>query len=537
MKKRAKKGQDSDSDFDEGFGMDMYKKSKPMPGQLENCDICNKRFTVTPYSKEGPDGGLLCTPCGKQMTKETKAAESKARKAAGAPRGRRKVESKRLDGDVRLGGKSLQDLCIEKLAQHHTDIEEFGDMPQKLVDRISQIFSKKRVLDPRTLQLFLHSDMELVAIHDAANLGPDEFKQIFAVAPKLRKLVLRNAGQFKDAVMDYMLEKATHINYLHLYGANLLTNEAWMRLFETAGENLETLKIQWCDAAFTDDVVEALVRHCKDLKRLKLKFCRKVTSASLPTLCRLKKLEHLSLKLETSPEPTEVIPVISALGPQLRTLSLEGCPDLDDAFVEEVATKCGKLSKLRITDCECISDVALTALFTPRAPDGDTVVSLLPPLTFLDLSSTRDVDHSKPEGPDDKPMGVASSAFKAIMAHSGATLRHLDLASCRHISHGAFCDVFSPAENDGKYSELNTINLTFCAGVETSVIKGIFACCRKVEKIVAFGCFKVGDVVVPQGVALIGVPRAQDAIEKIGESGVGLEEALGSMSRMVGVAA
>ena len=123
-KKKAKKDSDSGSEFDSDFGNDMYKKSKPVPGQLENCDICNKRFTVTPYSKEGPDGGLLCTPCGKQITKENKAAEAKARKAAGTGKKRRQVESKRLDGDVRLGSKSLVDICIERVARHSDDVEE-----------------------------------------------------------------------------------------------------------------------------------------------------------------------------------------------------------------------------------------------------------------------------------------------------------------------------------------------------------------------------------------------------------------------------
>jgi DNA repair protein RAD7 len=66
--KKKKKGSDDDSDFEDV--MDMYKKAKPLPGQLENCEICNKRFTVTPYSKAGPEGGLLCTPCGKEMVKD-----------------------------------------------------------------------------------------------------------------------------------------------------------------------------------------------------------------------------------------------------------------------------------------------------------------------------------------------------------------------------------------------------------------------------------------------------------------------------------
>lgn len=144
----------------------MYQKAKPLPGQLENCELCGKRFTVTPYSKAGPDGGLLCAPCGKEMTKEAKAAE-KAKKPT-IRKARRKIESNRLDGVSTHGAKSLQTLCIEMLAQNSLDIEEFGELPDSLLNRLSEIFSKKRVMNPRTMQLFLRPDLDTVAIHESA---------------------------------------------------------------------------------------------------------------------------------------------------------------------------------------------------------------------------------------------------------------------------------------------------------------------------------------------------------------------------------
>jgi len=146
--------------------MDMYKKAKPLPGQLENCDYCGKRFTVTPYSKAGLDGGLLCAKCGKEMAKEAKAA-TKASKPV-IRKGRRKIESNRLDGLTFRGSKTLQQLCVEKLAKHADDIEEFGDMPEPLMNRLSEIFSKKRAMKSNTFKLFLQPDLDTVAIHEAA---------------------------------------------------------------------------------------------------------------------------------------------------------------------------------------------------------------------------------------------------------------------------------------------------------------------------------------------------------------------------------
>jgi len=149
----------------------MYKKAKPMPGQLENCEICSKRFTVTPYSKSGPEGGLVCSPCGKELAADEKTSAKKTKKAA--PKTRRKAESNKLDGLVSSGSKTLQQLCIEKVADHHHEVEEFGDLPDKIVDRLAEIFAKRRVLKPRTLPLFLRPDLDIVAIHDAACKNKD----------------------------------------------------------------------------------------------------------------------------------------------------------------------------------------------------------------------------------------------------------------------------------------------------------------------------------------------------------------------------
>jgi len=110
--KRQKKGKGGDSDGeDDDIAWDMYTKKKPLPGQLENCEICEKRFTVTAYSKTGPDGGLLCTKCSKVQEDQRK--DQKPKKQAVSKEKRRQVQSNLLDGIVQNGSKSLQELCIK----------------------------------------------------------------------------------------------------------------------------------------------------------------------------------------------------------------------------------------------------------------------------------------------------------------------------------------------------------------------------------------------------------------------------------------
>ncbi|KAF2689111.1 RNI-like protein [Lentithecium fluviatile CBS 122367] len=503
-KKKKKRGSD-DEDFDDMF--DTYKKAKPLPGQLENCELCNKRFTVTPYSKNGPDGGLLCTPCGKELAKEAKATE-KAKKPV-VRKGRRKIESNRLDGLTFRGSKTLQQLCIEKLAKHSDDIEEFGDMPDSLMNRLSEIFSKKRAMKSNTFKLFLQPELTSLSIHEAAYLETEDFSQIFAVIPNLRKLSLRNCCQFKDENVDYMMEKALHLTDIQLLGANLVSNDKWIELFIARGVDLKSLKVEWLDAAFDDQAVEALATFCPNLERLKIERCKQIGVESIDAITRFEHLQHLTLCFQKEVPRARVVNMIHSIGPNLRTLCLEKFTDVEaeinDDLLEAIQTTCTQLSKLRFSENNECSDAGYVNLFIDWAN---------PPLRYIDLNSTRDVDNTNPEGPEDFPIGLGSAGFHALMQHSGPKLEFLDIASCRHIDHAAFTTVFNPAKT---YPLLREINLSFCPVVDTEVVAGIFRCCPMIKKVVAFGCFQVQDVVVPRDIVLIGAPKAQDAIEQFGQ--------------------
>ena len=110
-RRKAYTAGEPDGDEDD-IAWDMYSKSKPLPGQLENCELCEKRFTVTAYSKTGPDGGLLCSKCSKELEAEKK-KEAKPKRPTISRDKRRQTQSNLLDGIVRNGSKTLQELCVE----------------------------------------------------------------------------------------------------------------------------------------------------------------------------------------------------------------------------------------------------------------------------------------------------------------------------------------------------------------------------------------------------------------------------------------
>ncbi|KAF1916692.1 hypothetical protein BDU57DRAFT_497555 [Ampelomyces quisqualis] len=503
--KHKNKGSDDGSDFDDL--MDMHKKPPPLPGQLKHCELCDKRFTVTPYSKAGPNGGLLCTPCGKEMAKEAKAQE-KAKKPV-VRKGRRKLESNRLDGMTVRGPKTLQQLCIEMLAKHSEDIDELGEMPEGIMNRISEIFSKKRAMNPTTMKLFLQPDLNSVAIHEAAYLETEDYDQIFAVCPSVKKISLRNCCQFKDGNIDYMIEKGKHLEDIQLLGANLVSNDKWTELFIARGPDLKSLKVEWLDAAFDDEVVEALSTFCPNLERLKIERCKRLGEDSIDAIARMEHLQHLTLRFYSEISHEKLINLITSVGAKLRTLCLEhflnASGDPTDDVLQTIHNTCHKIQKFRFTENNECSDTGYVNLFS----NWDN-----PPLHYADINSTRDMDNANPDGPEDEPIGLASNGFHALMTHSGSRLEFLDISSCRHISHESFVEIFDGSK---QYPYLAEINLSFCPVVDTQIIAGIFRSCPQIKKVVTFGCFQVEDVVVPRGIVLIGAPKAQDQIEQFGE--------------------
>jgi DNA repair protein RAD7 len=317
--------------------------------------------------------------------------------------------------------------------------------------------------------------------------------------PHLVHVNLRFAGQMKDKVLEYIMDRQLKIKHLQLDAANLVSDDCWRQLFMKLGPQLEGLKLSNLDSSFDDETVVTLSRECPNLRRLKLSHCWKIGDEALAALGNLTNLEHLSINLLRDVQQTNVISLVDRLGPKLRTLSLQSFLDCDDALLETIHTRCFRLEKLRLSDNTVCTDQGYVNLFTGWSN---------PPLKFVDLSSTRDVDNSTPNGPAD-PVGLASNGFIALMGHSGSKLEKLNISSCRHISRDAFEKVFA---DDRIYPALKELDISFQTVMNDFIVTSIFRCCPALQKLTAFACFSVVNVRVPAGVALIGGLRAQDSI-------------------------
>ena len=330
-------------------------------------------------------------------------------------------------------------------------------------------------------------------------LETEDYIKIFSIVPKVQKLNLRTAGQFKDEVVDYIVERGVPLTSLQLDAANLVSDERWIKLAAYCTNRLESLKLSWLDYSMDDSTFTNLAHNCPKIRRLKLKKCFRIGDKAIDAIARLEQLEHLTLALPTTTSSASLMRLVSSVGSGLRTLCLEGFSDADDEVLDAMHASCTRLSKLRFTENDYCTDAGFVSLFTAWAN---------PPLVYADLSSNRSVDYAAPDGPED-PVGLASAGFEALINHSGSRLERLDIRSCRHISYETFSKIFNSKK---LYPCLKDINISFLTKVDTSVVAGMFKSCPELVKLTAFGCFNVIDVAVPKGVALIGVPNAQDSI-------------------------
>jgi DNA repair protein RAD7 len=410
------------------------------------------------------------------------------------------------------------------LAKHSEDIDELGEMPEGIMNRISEIFSKKRAVNSTTMKLFLQPDMHSIAIHEAAYLETEDYDQIFAVCPTVKRISLRNCCQFKDSNIDYMIEKPKHLEEIQLLGANLVLNDKWIELFIARGKDLKSLKVEWLDAAFDDQIVEALSTFCPNLERLKIERCKKLGEDSSDAIARTQHLQHLTLRFYDEIPHNKLINLITSVGANLRTLCLEHFLNASSEPTYNIHSTCHKLQKFRFTENNECSDAGYVNLFT----NWDN-----PPLHYADINSTRDMDNTNPDGPDDEPIGLASAGFTTLMQHSGLRLEYLDTSSCRHISHSTFVDIFDGAK---QYPHMREINISFCPVVDTQIIAGIFRSCPNIQKVMTFGCFQVEDVQVQKGIVFIGAPKAQDQIVQFGEVVLDYQRELESEMAQRGIA-
>ncbi|RDL41371.1 Uncharacterized protein BP5553_01350 [Venustampulla echinocandica] len=476
----------------------------PLPDQTANCAVCEKRFAVTPYTRASKEGGLICPKCAKDLDKEEGPAKRQKRNNTGR---RRKVQSDLLDG-VYPGIKNLVTLCVETLAKNADDAEELGDLPATMINKVAAILSKKRLVTSETLNIFLRAGSDSLTVYDGAKLSSNDYIRVFQYMPVLKHLRFRNGIQFNNVVMDHLLATTVNLETFSIHGSNLVTDDRWDRFLVEKGSHLKALQVYWTDNYFGNEQLALLEKTSPGLKKLKVSHNQKVTDEGLAHISKLPNLEHITLQIYRQTTSPPYVEILNSVGTNLRTFCLSAVHVIDDSVLNAIHDNCRSLNKFRITDNEALTDAGFVSLFT----NWDN-----PPLTYIDLHKCRLMDARDPSiNPEN--VGLCSLGFEALMHHSGKSLKYLDVASCRHISRDSFSRAFEPGK---LYLELEKVNVSFCHGVDDSVVGCIFKTCPNLKILVVFGNFDVRDVRVPKGKILIGVPNAHGIQIEGTEDGVG----------------
>lgn len=508
--KKRRRSYSSNEDEDLEYNPKVDGKKVPLPGQFSNCADCDVRFTVTPYTKAGDDeNSLLCHKCANEKFGTGKPVVSNKRDR------RIQTQSKKLDREKIRGAKSMVDYCLRIVAENIQDVSELGGLPPGIVDRLSMILSKHRSLDSDSLNLFLDPEYDAITIYDAGKLTVEDYMKMPGFVPHTRRLILRNAGQVKDPVLIYWAEKFKSIQALTLRSSNLVTNEGWQRFLTALAPKLESLDLQWCDQYFDGSCLDTMVEECRMLKHLTLKWMFLLDDEAILKLSELKaEVESLTLQLRQEIQSSTFVQLVEGIGSNLRKLVLKETHGADDDLLNTIHKTCSKLQVLKLTGNDHFSTAALTNLFTDWS-NG--------PLTQINFRQIRDLQqedlahrplgdelvngeypafNAEPQPPPPKKpfvptVGMADSAFRAMMQHSGARLEKLKLASCRHISKQACWDVFD-VNSGASYPHLREVDFSFVDGVDNDVVALMMKSCPSLERLLVFGCFKI-----TSGVALV----------------------------------
>ncbi|KAI5849946.1 hypothetical protein BZA05DRAFT_338899, partial [Tricharina praecox] len=461
-KKKRKRDFDDESDADDvDFNPDFVEQSNtPNPGQITFCAECESRFTVTAYTCAAQEGdGMLCSKCG---SKYGKAKKTVKKKRTTTKKAKRDNLRNALDNNQACMAKSLKDYCIEYVARGIDQVDDFGGLPERFMDRICQIISRNRSLTNHTMRLFLENDKESekLTLYDCAKIDSDNLRTIGAFLPHLRELSLHHCGKMTDEVLPYYAEKLKCLESLHIRGAFLVSAGVYAKFFETVGPRLKSLSLT-STARTNSDVFEAIAVNCPNLKSLCLSHLARLDDDGVLALENCPKLKSLDISFAGGGiTDASVISLLDVIGSGLEELNLSGNMLLTQETLDAIHACCAHLRVLNLNDCELLTDLNITNLFT----------------NWDKNRGLREFHIARPES-------FGDAALLALATHSGQTLEMLDLTSCGDITKHGLLQALPD------FKKLRTIDVGFIRSVDDEVVEAMQE--RGITHITIWGCTKV----------------------------------------------
>ncbi|KAF9084411.1 hypothetical protein BGX23_010563 [Mortierella sp. AD031] len=465
-KKRPRKKDASDDSDDEDFhditghiSRSGFSHKGRMPqgsNKIVFCSRCRARFTIkagTTAAVDEDDGGLLCPTCA--GTGSPGPSNNALPKAKPVKRPRRKAQKAEIECYI----PTLQDLCIQKIANCIEDVEAFGDISDISLDKICKIISRNRSLTADTLQLFLDSRHTDLVLYDCTDITAVGLQNIAQFCPNLRSLKLKLCGRITNEVMDYYIDHLTELTSMSLIGPILIIEPTYIRLFETVGERFEKFELKG-SSRLSLKSIKALCDNCPNITHLRLGDCNLMDDEWLESIAGLTKLKSLRIR---NPEPDKlttpaVLKLIQAVGSGLEELELKGCHGLtDEVLVDGIRPSCVRVERLNLSGCEELTTEGVETLFKDWNVNHG--------LTYLNLENC---------------VMLKNEALMAVTAHSGGTLEVLNMSGMDEITKDAL-QTLTRCEN------LTELDVSWCRAMDDDIMEQLVEAAPRLAKVTVWG--------------------------------------------------
>ncbi|KAI9498330.1 hypothetical protein BDB00DRAFT_867489 [Zychaea mexicana] len=490
--KRKKKPSDSDSDDDYLSGSDTDNDPGPFSraprpsrrNQIVFCDKCKGRFARPLVSGTDIETENVCPSClrgdGPNRKTQKRSAKKRRTNGGGLDYGRDKAPS-------------LQDICIKVVAQNIEDVEAFGEIGPENLDKLAKIISKNRKLTAQTARLFLEPTVRDLALYDCTDVDETGLLNVAHFCPNLKSLKLLYCGQMTSNVLATYSTRLKNLKYIELSGPYLVMPDVWIDLIKSAGAKLEGFKLSH-SFRFNRDCLEALAEHCPNIKYLELSKINLFRDDWFDLIGKFDKLT--TLKLAWPPEPKKqkisseaIVRVLKAAGQNLTELALPGLSKVSDSvLLKGILGNCPNLKDLDLCKCENITSGAVQKLFNEWKTS-------IPGCGLERLNISRCV-------------ALDDEALKAILLHSGRTLKDIDLHSLDNLSaYGLemIAGKFAKDVAGGKACEaLATLNCSFVRSMDDFVLKLLLEACTSLQNLKVWGCNQLTNQIAPTKVRVIG---------------------------------
>lgn len=269
----------------------------------------------------------------------------------------------------------------------------------------------------------------------------------------LRQLILSYGSLVTHAIAD-SLQKLSMLQSIKLDGC--LVACSGLKAIGRCCSSLTELSLSKCSGV-TDEGLSSIVTRHRDLRKLDITCCRKITYATISHLTN--SCSHLtSLRMESCTlVPREAFVLIGQQCHFLEELDLTD-NEIDDEGLKAIS-KCSQLSSLKIGICLNITDEGLAHI-------GMSCSKLIE----LDLY---------------RCAGVTDSGILAI-AHGCTNLEMINIAYCNEITDNSLVSL-------SKCSKLNTFESRGCPLITSLGLAAIAVGCRQLTKLDIKKCYNIDD--------------------------------------------